>query len=412
MEQNLNASSIVKEDITKASQFSKRFVMNDGTEREIHTLKPLHYFDKKTNRWEEIDNSFEETDDGYIAKFGNYRMKLSKEEQSERVEVFSEDMSKSISWRYIGTVIPKNPQEQSNHRKGTHVEKNKPGQLGIGKCGKLVYEGVNGDVDIEYDIANGSLKENIIVNQKKKDYKYYFELKLKGFDMRLSANGKSIEFVDCNSESYDHSELKPEFIMPEPIMFDADGKNSKELYYEVERNGEDGYVFAICASEEWINAEGRVFPVTIDPQISYVNTADDSIETYEFKTISHKYVYMDDGCDDCNCEHYKTENPPVANVEYNRNYKDFLEISIIPSKLTPKEHSNHRLLEAYLIFDVFSENSQQHISIENDLIDLPETTKTVTHNILGDLLNGNAFSLFVNAVESNNAVTISNIYIQ
>ena len=36
MEQNLNASSIVKEDITKASQFSKRFVMNDGTERNTY----------------------------------------------------------------------------------------------------------------------------------------------------------------------------------------------------------------------------------------------------------------------------------------------------------------------------------------------------------------------------------------
>lgn len=56
-------------------------------------------------------------------------------------------------------------------------------------------------------------------------------------------------------------------------MYDAEGESCEDVYYELEPETDGKYVFAVVASEEWINAEERAFPVTIDPQIITDNTS-------------------------------------------------------------------------------------------------------------------------------------------
>lgn len=58
-------------------------------------------------------------------------------------------------------------------------------------------------------------------------------------------------------------------------MFDADGKKSGEVTYELERLSGNKFIFSVIADENWINAEGRAFPVTIDPVIEV-----DDIKSY------------------------------------------------------------------------------------------------------------------------------------
>ena len=56
-------------------------------------------------------------------------------------------------------------------------------------------------------------------------------------------------------------------MIPAPFMYDANGNRNENVYYEIEENGMDSYIFTVLADKEWINSEERTFPVTIDPQI-------------------------------------------------------------------------------------------------------------------------------------------------
>ena len=85
-----------------------------------------------------------------------------------------------------------------------------------------------------------------------------------------------------------------QFYIPSPIMFDAAGAQSDAAYYEVSEENADRLIIKVIADADWINAEDRVFPVVIDPQIvvdnyyggnTYSNsnlyTGEKSIFTYE-----------------------------------------------------------------------------------------------------------------------------------
>jgi hypothetical protein len=57
------------------------------------------------------------------------------------------------------------------------------------------------------------------------------------------------------------------FDIPAPYMIDGAGNEGYDVTYELSRQRNGKYLFSIVADETWINAEGRVFPVTIDPAI-------------------------------------------------------------------------------------------------------------------------------------------------
>ena len=57
------------------------------------------------------------------------------------------------------------------------------------------------------------------------------------------------------------------FFIPAPFMTDANGNRSNEVHYEVKAFSNGKVYLTVVADPRWINAEGRAFPVTIDPQI-------------------------------------------------------------------------------------------------------------------------------------------------
>ena len=50
-------------------------------------------------------------------------------------------------------------------------------------------------------------------------------------------------------------------------MFDANNMYSNSVEYSLVQNNKWKYTFTVIADAEWINAEDRTFPVTIDPTI-------------------------------------------------------------------------------------------------------------------------------------------------
>ena len=86
-----------------------------------------------------------------------------------------------------------------------------------------------------------------------------------------------------------------EYLIPAPIIFDAAGEYGSAEYSLTEQNGNGKYLLTVTADSEWVNAESRAFPVTLDPAIcppkstitdTFVNSS--SVETsYSSWTTFH-----------------------------------------------------------------------------------------------------------------------------
>ena len=57
-------------------------------------------------------------------------------------------------------------------------------------------------------------------------------------------------------------------------MYDSVGIQSKAVRYELEYVEEYSYKLNVIADSEWINDTQREFPITIDPTIEMVNSAE------------------------------------------------------------------------------------------------------------------------------------------
>ena len=124
---------------------------------------------------------------------------------------------------------------------------------------EIVYADVLSGIDLEYTLRSNSIKENIVVKSEKESYVYRFEIVVKGLTAALSDDG-SITLSDSETNT-------AVYYIPAPYMTDADGNISHDVAYSLTELSEDSYELIVTASTEWINAEGRAFPVKIDPTV-------------------------------------------------------------------------------------------------------------------------------------------------
>lgn len=127
----------------------------------------------------------------------------------------------------------------------------------ISTVSNILYTNIEPDVDLEYVLSGGSVKENIIVKNEKSSYVYKFNLDAGGLVARENSDG-SIGYFDGDEEI---------FFTPAPIMYDADGNYSELVDISIENWG-NNYQLTVTANADWINSEERSFPVTIDPEMS------------------------------------------------------------------------------------------------------------------------------------------------
>ncbi len=123
----------------------------------------------------------------------------------------------------------------------------------------LLYSNIFPDVDIEYNLLGNNVKENIIVKKAADSYIYPFVVEL--------ANTMTMELQDDGSILiYDGTD--PVYEICAPYMYDDVGESSFDVSYIVKELGNGKYILTTVADAEWINAEGRRFPVVIDPSVN------------------------------------------------------------------------------------------------------------------------------------------------
>ena len=124
----------------------------------------------------------------------------------------------------------------------------------------LKYSNIYNNIDLEYRLTNETVKENIILNEKPEEGTIIrFPVTTENVNLVLKSDG-SIWGISDDSDT-------PDFVMPAPYMFDANGEHCSDIQVELEKT-EDGWEIIYYPADDWLQHEERVYPVTIDPVVT------------------------------------------------------------------------------------------------------------------------------------------------
>ena len=268
------------EDVSKRTENAKYIRMSDGSYYVAMYNNAVHYQDENGD-WQDIDNTLSESaavdsDDvvGVATSKGKHTVKFANNSNSSKLVAIKQDNYK-ISFNLVGANKSKaatvtNPTEHAEE--ATELEK-------ITVLNKMIssvkYADILAGVDLEYVVSGNDVKENIIVKEKTEAYIYQFDMKLNKLVAETQADG-TIALKDDKSG-------KIVYIIAMPYMFDANGEHSKAVTYTLEQIKNKEYRITVTADAEWINADGRAFPITIDPSVEAGKSV--AIDTYVRQSI-------------------------------------------------------------------------------------------------------------------------------
>ena len=228
----------------------KVFDMSDGTEQAVFYSGAVHVFDGAADAFVDADAGFVCESDGrhYAGGGDRFRVRFSAGEEN------SELFSFACGEHGITVSARENGRQRS---RGTT-----PVLLGADGGGeeRLVYSGVQGGSDYEYSVVGNGVKENIVVRERAEEYRYSFIIHPANVTFRPDDGGKRIAFI-ANGTG------EEVFFIPAPFMTDGSGAVSTDVSYITETAANGNLILTIAADSGWMNAEDRIFPVVIDPQI-------------------------------------------------------------------------------------------------------------------------------------------------
>lgn len=259
----------------KSLRGEKRKVYRAGDRcfKAVYSPDTIHYYDEETKEYHTPDNSLFRDDEGkyYVNGRGNFKARFSRREEDEELFILEKGMYK------VTVSANRNAKRRGcglGHR--LHSKKEKSADKTLQDT--VVYTDAYDEADLTYSVENTGIKENIIINEKKNVYRYSFVLNCENLICTQGEDG-IIRFLSCESSE----EI---FYIPVSFMYDAGGVTSYAVTQELRTHGNDTILTVSCDSS-WINADERVFPVTVDPQISI--KTDSKIKTYSCDNGVIKY---------------------------------------------------------------------------------------------------------------------------
>ena len=272
----------------------KVFRMSDGYEKAVFYPETLHVFDSNTKNFEKVDNSLIEEEDGQHIRngAGAFVARFSKEIKND--EIFSVEKG-----GYKITVFARKNKKNMNHGSIPKIRKQMLADLDSHEIDMISFADIVEGSDMEYSVTGNGVKEDIIVKTKSAVYRYPFILECENVFAEYMEAEKTVVFKDPET----NLEV---FSIPAPFMTDAEGVVSTAVAYELKELAFGKYAFTVTADNDWINAEDRVLPVTIDPQILVQGSAYMSTYSWDngslYSSTIHKVGTSGNGDGTCNAK--------------------------------------------------------------------------------------------------------------
>ena len=253
----------------------KHFKLSDGTSKAVIYTQPVHYRDSE-GKLVDIDNALTLNGNEYSAK-NKLEIKLaSKSGSSGLISIKDGEYKIDFTPKNADKVSVEieNPQK-TNSRKFDDIK------ALTNLVSKATYKGIYEGIDLEYILVGNNIKENIIVNKAQDSYTYSFEIKLNKLVAELKDGAVILSDYDSGEQVYK---------IPAPYMLDANGAYSEAVEYTLTQESKWKYTLTITADPNWINAEDRAFPVTIDPTVVVgENDSSTTINAYVYKNDVDEY---------------------------------------------------------------------------------------------------------------------------
>lgn len=269
---------IVDENISKRTVNSKEFAMSDGSVVVQYFAQNVHYLEG--DEYKEIDNTLIETKDDagntvYENKSNFYKIRINKDFKPNKKFVEVENGEYKLNFTYIEDSAKNTFAENRGLNQVKTINQYKDEKLKSPKDfftgeGKVSYNDISDNVNLEYEVKGNGIKENIIVKDYLPNYDFDFKIIAENLILQKNEDG-SICAVDKDGDV--------KYLIPAPYMFDANGKYSYEVEYFLSHTGEE-YILTVSADKTWIETEASL-PVTVDPVI----------ETWDDKFFSYVNVY-------------------------------------------------------------------------------------------------------------------------
>jgi len=291
--ENPEESKIVKELTDERTENSKEFLLEDGTKMIAQYNEPVHYKDSK-GKWVEYNNTLSEDktaspdeagDSSYTNKSSDISVNLSNKAKSKNMISLKSDGYK-ISWGYDNAGkskadVKKNNEKTSGNDKFTTLKN---------ITTETLYKGVFNDVDLQYFVTTTGIKENIILKSSKAQNEFTLNYKIPN----LTAKQKDDKTITLSNK--DGKEI---YTISAPYMYDANGSSSTQMKIEIVKQKGSNLQVKLTADYAFIHTIGRVFPVTIDPEITttlkseltFYENANGSVNSYgPYYTSKNSYA--------------------------------------------------------------------------------------------------------------------------
>ncbi|MCM1544366.1 MAG: DNRLRE domain-containing protein, partial [Ruminococcus sp.] len=276
---------IIDEKYEERDEFSKTFLMSDGSFQKAVYMQPIHYRDG--DEWLDYDNSLTEqpTDDNerdifeqntvYKTNNKNANFVFAKKSNAKNLVSYT-DETYPISWNFQSA---KNSKIQIMNNNDTFDGDEKFLKL-RNINNEVVYKNIFNNVDVKYKINTDGIKEDIILNDQDSKTSFTIIYNIG----RLSAtkvDSKTIELTDDNNVVI--------YRISAPYMYDANGEKSEAISFQIKKNHNGMLDLTISANQAWLKSPERKYPVTIDPSVLTENKTDIDATYVSSKNSNENY---------------------------------------------------------------------------------------------------------------------------
>jgi len=147
----------------------------------------------------------------------------------------------------------------------------------------IKYEDILANTNIEYSTEPEHVKENIVLQNKeaiKNELKFIYDVG--SLKMKLLDSKDIIVYAGTEDNVI--------FTIQAPFMYDGNLDFNNNIELKLEEQGEGKYILTLILDEEWLKADGRVYPVTIDPSITTSRYYQDIEDTYIYYGDTGNYT--------------------------------------------------------------------------------------------------------------------------
>jgi len=283
-------ADIIAELIQKRTADTKHFLLSDGTMMAVQYESPVHF--REGERWIEYDNTMtvedetlSESEQEYVNTVSDVKVKFAKKAKANKMVTYRNG-DEEVSWGYADAnkatvqLVTKEDTRTGNAR-WTVLTK---------AATEAVYEDLYDGVDLQVIVSTVGVKENLILQNASAQNTFEIDYKLKGL---------TAVQIDPQTVGLYRADGTLAYELSAPVMQDASGELSNALSLTVLENANGKLKLQLEADEDWLGADGRVYPVKVDPGF-YTKTSSSNLKAITVYTgtppaYSKTMLYASDG---------------------------------------------------------------------------------------------------------------------